>query len=137
MDYEGTGRKLGTGVKVLRRLARQRAEERAASPTATMPNREPLRPPAQIGRAAGEGARRFGQAVAKPLVKTGHVLWLEVTGCFFALFALGFIAEAWKTHTAWRAGPEHGHFLAYAACAAIFIYFGATSFLRARRRSRR
>jgi hypothetical protein len=141
MDYEGTGRKLGTGVKVLRRMAQQRAQQRAEqqreqpqpAPAAATSRRDSR----EVGRAAGEGARRFGKAVAGPVVKTGHVLWLEVTGCFFAFFALGFAVEAWRARAGWQAGVEHRHFVAYVVFTAIFAYFSATSFLRARRRSRR
>jgi hypothetical protein len=142
MNYEGQGRKLGTGVKVLRRMARQRAQQRSAQPgtvpTSTAPqNPETKRQPAEVGRAAGEGARRFGKAVAGPVVKTGHVLWLEITGCSFAFFALGFGVEAWRIRANWQAGVEHRHFVAYVAFAVVFLYFSATSFLRARRRSKR
>lgn len=144
MDYEKTGRKLGTGLKVLGRMAKQRMDgprtqpqpsaAPRANPAPTSP--EAKRPPREVGRAAGEGARRFGKAVAGPLAKTGHVLWLEITGCFFALFALGFMTEAWRARHAWQAGAEHRHFVAYAAFAVVFVYFSLSSFVRARRRSR-
>jgi hypothetical protein len=137
MDYEGTGRKLGTGVKVLRRMAKQRAEQRGAQAQPTPVAQETRRDSREVARAAGEGVRRLGKAVAGPVVKSGHVLWLEITGCFFAFFALGFGVEAWRIRASWQAGAEHPHFLAFAVFTAIFLYFSATSFLRARRRSRR
>jgi len=137
MDYEGTGRKLGTGVKVLRRMAKQRAEEGNAQPPSAPATANSRRDSREVGRAAGEGARRLGKAIAGPVVKTGHVLWLEICGCFFAFFALGFAVEAWRIRASWKAGVEHRQFVAYAAFAVVFLYFSATSFLRARLRSRR
>jgi hypothetical protein len=81
--------------------------------------------------------RRFGRAVFGPLLHIGGTLWLEITGLFFALFALFFVQNVVKLRSAWRSGPEHGHLMLYIGLAMVFIYFSATSFVRAAQRSRR
>ncbi len=143
VDYEGTGRKIGTGVKVLGRMAKQRLDA-AGSPAAAGPGpasaTRPLAPFSKAqdkAKAVKAGGAAFGKAVAGPFAKAGHVLWLETVGLFFALFAVGFMAELYKVRSQWKSGPEHGHFLAYAAFSVVFTYFCVTSFVRARRRGRR
>jgi hypothetical protein len=85
----------------------------------------------------GRGARRFGQAVWGPFTHASSVLWLEVTGLFFALFALFFAQNLYRVHEAWRHGAEHTHFLLYCALTLIFLWFSSSSFLRAHRKSKR
>lgn len=87
-------------------------------------------------RAANRGARKFGQAIWGPFYHAGSVLWLEVTGLFFALFALFFAQNIYRVRGAWRQGAQHGHFLLYIALAAVFVWFSASSFLRARRKEK-
>ena len=139
MDYERTGRKLGTGLKVLGRMAKQRMDSPPATPAASTPPAPPQQkstPPAIPNiKAAREGGRRFGKAVWAPFRRAGHVLWLEITGVFFALFALYFVIEAWKLRHA--TGTEHTHFIEFCVFAVVFGYFCATSFIRARRREKR
>lgn len=87
------------------------------------------------------GSRRFGQAVWGPVAKLSGVLWLELTGVFFGLFALSAGVAAWKLRSAIHptpANPEaHSHLLLALAVTALFSYFCFTSFLRAHRRGRR
>ncbi len=94
----------------------------------------------QTGKGLKEGSRRFGTAVGKPLVKLSTVLWLEVTGVFFGLFAMAAGGAAWRLRTAMYATAtnheEHVRFLAGVCMAAVFGYFCLTSFLKANRRSR-
>jgi hypothetical protein len=158
VDYEGTGRKLGTGLKVLGRMAKQRMDaappQSASSQSAARPAARPSaasqpqpshavpKPtaapkPSRTAAAAREGGRRFGQAVWVPFSRAGHVLWLEITGLFFALFGIFFLSEAWKRRADWRMGPEHTHFLVYSAGTLVFAYFCVSSFVRARKRSKR
>ncbi len=94
----------------------------------------------QLGRTArnaGRGSRNFGRAVWNPFAHAGGILWLEITGMFFALFAVLFAQHLWAIHASWRSGPEHGHFVAYAILMTLFLYFAASSFAKARKRSRR
>jgi hypothetical protein len=65
------------------------------------------------------------------------MLWLEITGLFFALFALYFAQNVYRVRAAWRQGPEHGHLLLYGALAAAFAWFSFSSFARAYRRNKR
>ncbi len=151
VDYEGTGRKLGVGMKVLGRMAKQRLDklDEPAKPATVPPNPRPpvpraAAPPVAVppvaarkAKAVREGGRRFGHAVWGPFTKAGHVLWLEITGLFFALFGIYFFTEAWKRRADWQAGSEHTHLLVYAAVTLVFGYFCVTSFVRARKRSKR
>ena len=143
MDYERTGRKLGTGLKVLGRMAKQRMDSPSApGQTDNAPATPPPPVPPKINppvvpniHAAREGGRRFGKAVWGPFSRAGHVLWLEITGVFFALFALYFLSEAWKLHHS--TGTDHTHFIEFCIFAVVFGYFCITSFVRARRREKR
>ena len=87
-------------------------------------------------RAASRGAKKFGQAVWGPFYHAGSVLWLEVTGLFFALFALFFAQNIYRVRGAWRHGAQHEHFLLYMALTALFVWFSVSSFLRARRKEK-
>ena len=102
----------------------------------------------QVGRArrsaatttAGvrEGSSRFGKAVWRPLVKLSGVLWLEMTGVFFGLFAVTAAVGVWKSRGELHAGGAAEHrFLFAAGMLIVFGYFSVSSFLRARRRGRR
>jgi predicted Co/Zn/Cd cation transporter (cation efflux family) len=99
----------------------------------------PLRPPKNLvepARRVGEGTRRFGKAFWGPFAHVSGTLWLEITGLFFALFAVFFGQNAWKTRAAILHGPEHAHFLLYAAVTLVFVYFCISSFVKATRRSK-
>ena len=86
---------------------------------------------------AKRGAKAFGQALLGPFTHAGGVLWLEISGLFFSLFALFFVQSVYRVRTAWRQGPEHTHLLLYVALALIFAWFSASSFARAYRKSKR
>jgi hypothetical protein len=89
----------------------------------------------------GHGSKRFGEAVWRPFVRLSGVLWLEVTGVFFGLFALIALSYLWKLRAAWHthaADNASRHALIGAAIMfLLFGYFCVSSFLRARRRERR
>jgi len=87
------------------------------------------------------GSKRFGEAVWGPFVKVSGVLWLEITGSFFGLFAL-FAGQAAWTHRAdfGASSSNHQarvHAFVFLAMTLVFGYFCLSSFLRARRRERR
>jgi hypothetical protein len=88
-------------------------------------------------KTAKRGAKAFGQALLGPFTHAGGVLWLEITGLFFALFAVFFVQSVYRVHTAWRQGPEHTHLLLYAGLAFVFGWFSVSSFTRAYRKSKR
>ncbi|HEV2645467.1 MAG TPA: hypothetical protein VGU46_03790 [Acidobacteriaceae bacterium] len=74
-------------------------------------------------------------------MRLSGVLWLEVTGVFFGIFAVVALGYLWKLRGAWHANTPNTadrHSLAGAAIMfVLFGYFCASSFLRARRRERR
>jgi hypothetical protein len=146
MEPKKVGRTLGIGVRVASNMLRERVERAAAASPATPASTN--RPPAAsvqsrsvpISRritTAKRGAKAFGQALLGPFTHAGGVLWLEITGLFFALFALFFVQSVYRVHTAWRQGQEHAHLLLYGAMALAFAWFSVSSFARAYRKSKR
>ncbi len=94
----------------------------------------------QTGQGLKEGSKRFGAAVGKPLVKLSGVLWLELTGVFFGLFAMTAGGAAWRLRAAMHETAvnheDHIRFLAGVCVAVVFGYFCVSSFVKANRLSR-
>ena len=89
-----------------------------------------------LGRNRFVGAVRAGvQATAKSFARVAHVLWLEVSGFFFLSLAGMLVFATWREYTKYRAGtvPVNRVYLA-AAFAAMFTYFGLSSFWQARKK---
>jgi hypothetical protein len=155
MEPHRFGRKLGIGVRVASRMAKERAAKASTASasqtptpqaaTAPPPQSRPVPPPppapkknyAEPARRVGEGTRRFGKAFIGPLAHVSGTLWLEITGLFFALFAVFFGQNAWRARAGMLHGPEHVRFLVYAAVTLVFAYFCVSSFIKASRRSKR
>jgi hypothetical protein len=151
MEPNRFGRKLGIGVRIASRMAKERAARAAASsPQATATQAVPQssttpRPPivqyaknyAEPARRVGEGTRRFGKAFIGPLAHVSGTLWLEITGLFFALFAAFFGQNAWRIRASVLHGPDHAHFLVATLAALVFAYFSIGSFVKAEQRSRK
>ena len=154
MEPNRFGRKLGIGVRVASRMARERAAKaasanpsapQAAAPQSNSTPRPSTSPPpsppkknyAEPARRVGVGTRRFGQAFFGPLKHISGTLWLEITGLFFALFAAFFGQNAWNTRASALHGPQHTLFLLYAVITLAFLYFCISSFVKAARRGRR
>ncbi len=142
------GRALGIGVRVASNMVRQRVAQAAAAPatpvTAAIPRPPEPQPPPRPRvpgpsktATAKRGAKAFGQAILGPFTHAGSILWLEITGLFFALFALFFVQNVYRVHTAWRQGPEHAHLLLYCVLAVGFGWFSVSSFTRAYRKNKR
>jgi hypothetical protein len=95
----------------------------------------------QAGQGLKQGGKRFGEAVWGPFVKLSGVLWLEVTGLFFGIFALFAGGGAWKMRADWHDNvanhDAHVHFLLTLGMAAVFGYFCLSSFVKANRRGKR
>ena len=84
------------------------------------------------------GTKRFGEALWGPFVRLGGVLWLEVSGVFFGIFALFALGAVIRLRGQWHAGSAERQQLAGAAAMlALFGYFCVSNFVRARRRERR
>ncbi len=135
MEPDRVGRRLGIGARVASGMLRDRVTQ-----TAQTVRQEA---PAQVARGiratagARRGAKRFGESIWGPFVHAGSVLWLEITGVFFAVFSVFFIQGAWRLHNDWRSGLNHVHFLMYAAVAVLFFYFAVSSFYRASRKQKK
>ena len=84
-------------------------------------------------------AGRFGRSVWSPLAHFSSVLWLQVTGSFFAVIAVFLAQGAWKQRGAWRLWGSHeaNNFYVLAAACALFAYLTVSNFVRAARRERK
>jgi hypothetical protein len=141
MEPKKVGRALGIGVRVASKMVRERVEQGAAQPPTPVAAGVPP-PPARARTSSWmstfkRGAKAFVQAFLGPFTHAGGVLWLEITGLFFALFALFFVQSVYRVHTAWSQGPEHAHLLLYCVLAIAFAWFSVSSFTRAYRKSKR
>jgi hypothetical protein len=147
MNPNEFGKKLGIGVRVAGRIAQQRAQERAQAQnnTPSAPGPQTVYEPVQravpstrdikekthkLSRAAGRGIGGF----LRPFGRVGGILWLEMTGFFFGLFALYFAVDLWRNRLGYAAGPQHSRFLIAAALTVVFVYLSASSYWRAGRR---
>ncbi len=143
MKPEKLGRVLGTGVRVAGRMAveRQSDAQRAVaagrqmqaaigSETRAAMQSDLKRGARLASRAAGRGMGGF----LRPFRRVGGILWLEVTGFFFGMFAAYFGADVWRVRASLRQGTEHNHLLLSAAGCAVFAYLSVSAFWRARRR---
>ncbi len=153
MDRVRFGKALGIGTRDAAR-ALLKAADAATSPN---PNPAPrANTPAEIGRNAAQatartarevrsrtegvkrGGKRFGEAVWGPVVRASSVLWLEVTGVFFGLFALTAGIEVFKHHADLQVtGAPRQHVLFAIAMLVVFGWFTVSSFVNASRRGRR
>ena len=98
-----------------------------------------------VGRVSGRALRnnRFINAglqgariTLSSFGRTAHVLWLELTGLFFLVFAViggGAAVRAYHSHQAGKGGLQR--FWLGVLFAFLFTYFGVTSFMRSRRKS--
>jgi hypothetical protein len=163
MNPNEFGKRLGIGVRVAGRIAQQRAAQsgQSATPSQPRPPASPAEPSSSsqstsqpTGRvtveaprtaskvsAYGSQARSFSRVAGRsmggflrPFSRVGGILWLEVTGFFFGLFALYFAQDLWRTHASYLAGPQHQRFLIAAVMTALFGYLSVSAFWRARRK---
>lgn len=146
------GRALGISVRVAGRIAGQRiaaAAQSASSPSSNAPRVDinPVRAqpavtaqtiraqsPAQTAsRAAAQTSRGLSAGISgflRPFRRVGGIVWLEVTGSFFLLFAAVFALRLWQS---WSGTGAISRDFAIGA-AVVFLYLGITSFWRAHHR---
>jgi hypothetical protein len=140
MKPQTIGRALGIGLRVAGRIASQRvaagAQAAASQPApASAPQRRASGPVAgQVAAQAARGAARGVGGFLKPFRRVGGIVWLEVTGVFFALPVVVFGPVLWRTRLSWAHGPDHRTFLVTAVIVALFLYLSVSSFWRARRK---
>ena len=146
MKAERIGRVLGIGLRVAGRIVgghiagpqqpgapRLVGSASIARPAVPSATQQAARTAAQLSRGAAQvstAAARGAGGFLKPFKRVGGILWLEVTGTFFLLFALvfgGYAWQSWKTHTIKSVELS-------VAIGAVFLYLGVSSFWRARRR---
>jgi hypothetical protein len=93
----------------------------------------------QTSRGLQEGGRRFKEAAWRPFVRLSGVLWLELVGVFFGLFAVSAGLGAWRLRNGLHGAASdvtHQRFLIAVGVAVVFGYFCLSSFVRAGRRER-
>jgi hypothetical protein len=83
------------------------------------------------------GLAAFWRAFLGPFTHAGSILWLEITGLFFALFAVFFLQSATRLQGSLGTSAGRWHLVLYVALVAGFGWFSASSFVRARRKSKR
>lgn len=130
MQATKVGRTVGVGTRLLARLVRTKAQQGADHVEKQAPVYK------ERGRRLGDGSRRFGLSIWRPFAHASRMLWLEITGLFFALFTLFFAGNLWKLRANWQSGPGHHRFLLYAVITLVFAYFTVSSFIRAARHTR-
>lgn len=154
MEAKDFGRRVGIGLRVAGRIAKERAQaqeqaggsEVVASVQSVRDSIQGMRTDAAAGvaeqvrvarqkapgvaRAAGRGVGGF----LRPFGRVGGILWLEVTGFFFGLIALYFGFDIWKVRTSLMVGPEHIHSLLSAGAALLFAYLCVSAYWRAGRK---
>jgi len=91
----------------------------------------------QQKQAVKREAGRLGRSMLAPFARAGRALWLEVTGTFFAIFAMFFINSTWKLHGALHRTADnaemHQHLMYAVGATLVFSYFAVSSFVRAHR----
>ena len=157
MDRERLGRVLGRGARMAARTAFEAVDAatstapvQASRRSATVAPAASARPgpqPAKASRSTApsvtileaapliRAAKAAGKGFASPLRRASRALWLELTGCFFALFAFSFGLGVWHTRLeAFSSLPVERHrFAAFCLLTFLFAYFSVSSFMRARR----
>jgi hypothetical protein len=90
--------------------------------------------------ATKQNAGKLGRSVWTPVARFSSVVWLQVTGLFFALIAMFLAQGAWKERAAWHLPlGSHGATKLYVLVAAFaaFAYFSVSNFVRAYLRERK
>ena len=153
MRPQTIGRAMGIGLRVAGRIAGQKlaaqgqsgaaAGQSAGNPQAIgtgVPRTQAAHPGAGSvaqNRAAGRTAEQIAVQASRgiggflrPFRRVGGILWLEVTGAFFLLFAAAFafrLLQSWASFSLVSRNFTVG-------AAVVFLYLGVSSFWRARRR---
>ena len=153
MEYSKLGRKLGIGTRVAARILKERAQKASST---VPPSSADVRPAtlkksvsansnpadwqesrratqAGVIRGVAAGGRGFGRGFWKPFSVAAKALWHQITGVFFAIFAVFFAQHAWTVRHAWWSGPDHRYFAIYLIVTVVFAYFSVTAFVRGRR----
>jgi hypothetical protein len=143
MDRVRFGRALGYGARHAAKTLAQAVD--AATTTPARPGGEakaaggrPVARPtvAQVTRQA----RVAGKSAWAPVARFSSVIWLQVTGTFFALIAVVLGQAVWFRRAVFAQGAashEAQKLFALALVFLLFAYFAVSNFVRAARRERR
>jgi hypothetical protein len=154
MDRVRFGRALGYGARHAAKTLLQAADA-ASTPSAQRPASganasTPAQPQAarvaervvQTQRTVAttkQHAGKLGRSVWAPVARFSSVVWLQVTGLFFALIAMFLAQGAWKERAALHL-PLGSHaatkFYVLVVAFAAFAYFSVSNFVRAYLRER-
>ena len=143
MEPVSFGRKMGIGMRLASKslLKRTAGAPQSTPPAYSRPSSSGRTPPVAkartTARGIAKGTKRFGEAIWGPMAHTSGVLWLEITGLFFALFTLFFAQNVYKLRFAYASGLQHRHFVLYSAVTLLFAYFTFESFYKARRKEKK
>jgi hypothetical protein len=143
MDKVRFGRALGMGARETAR-ALFKAADAVAAPDPAVTRRAGVAVAGKIenARKTASGVRRggrlFGRTVLAPVAKAGSVLWLEVTGVLFAVFALSAGTWVWK-HRLDLHGSGQAKMNAWLVTGmlVLFTYLTVSNYVRAASRNRR
>jgi hypothetical protein len=142
------GRALGIGVRVAGRIAGQRiagtphsaasaahvdinsVRAQSAVAASTIQAESRAQTTSRIAAQTSRGLRSGISGFLRPFRRIGGIVWLEVTGSFFLLFAIVFALRLWQN---WSGISGMSRDFAIGA-AVVFLYLGVSSFWRARRR---
>lgn len=156
MDKVGLGRALGYGARHAAKSVMQAVEAATApnpngpaKPSAARPVGTPSRPvkPEEVVRHVAQAhaqvqthKKALKRSMMEPVKRFSSVLWLEVTGTFFALLAMGMGEGVWLERNAIH-GPlgsvDAQKLYLSVVLFAVFAYFAISGFVRARRAGRR
>jgi hypothetical protein len=114
----------------------ERKAEPVVIPTAGQVHRQRERAKVSVA-GVKRGGKKFGEAMWGPFAKASSVLWLEVTGVLFGMFALVAGSWAWSNRLdlAGSGKPAHQEWLRIGMMA-VFGYLTVSSYVRAARRGR-
>ncbi len=83
-------------------------------------------------------ARKFTQHMVPHVVRPAQIIWNQAIGLLFLVLAVGALSQAYKFYRLLGSDPKSGGQLFIALLFAIpMLCFGISSFLRARKLSRR
>jgi hypothetical protein len=91
---------------------------------------------------SAQGASQFVKHVVPAVIRPARVLWNEIIGFFFICLAVLFGSGVWRAYNAFQAaapGQATGDLMRVVMssfCFLLMLYFGISSFRRARKISR-
>jgi len=90
---------------------------------------------------SAQGASQFVKHVVPAVLRPARVLWNEIIGFFFICLAVLFGSGTVRAYLAMNAGPNEDfgdllRFIGTAFLTLLMLYFGVSSFLKARKISR-